>query len=82
MKLKIFVWIISLCLITTAISLVPGSLNESFAQVPSLSAEQAEQIELVKVYDAQVVQYFIVPNRRLGMPNPSSSKQTFHKIKI
>jgi CHAT domain-containing protein len=55
MKLKIFVWIISLI---TLCSLVPGSLNDLFAQASSLSAEQKEQLKLAEAYDAQIVQYY------------------------
>ncbi|OAD22724.1 repeat protein [Candidatus Thiomargarita nelsonii] len=55
MKLKIFVWIISLI---TLCSLVPGSLNDLFAQASSLSAEQKEQLKLAEAYDAQIEQYY------------------------
>jgi len=50
MKLKIFVWIISLGLITLC------SLNDSFAQAPS--AGQEEQLNLANVYEAQFLQYY------------------------
>ncbi|OAD23625.1 secreted protein, partial [Candidatus Thiomargarita nelsonii] len=52
MKLKWFIWIITLC------SLVPGSVNDLFAQAPWLSVEQEEQLKLAKIYNNQVVEYY------------------------
>jgi len=48
MKLKRFIWIMSLVLITLC----------SHAQAPSLSAEQVEQLKLAKTYNSQVEQYY------------------------
>jgi len=48
MKLKRFIWIMSLVLISLC----------SHAQAPSLSAEQVEQLNLAEIYNSQFLQYY------------------------